>query len=542
MGSAGQARVSLSEPALPPAFGEPIVTTRSFASTRRTLTRLAVTALVGLTIAGCSVFGGTTAITPSGAARPPAGVADPADDPALARYYTQKLTWSGCDGKRQCSWLTVPVDWAAPAGDTLRVRVGRVRADGDPVGALVFNPGGPGVSALQYLEAADSLWSKKIRSVYDQVTFDPRGVGESDPVHCLPDSQLDAYVAADSTPDDPAEVAQTVTAAKAFAQACVTNSGDLIRHVDTISVIRDMDVLRAALGQKLLVYHGTSYGTFLGAWYAQTFPWRVGRFLLDSAVDPSLTAAEYSEGQARGFSRALRAFVLDCLDGRRCPVRGTPEQAMQQVGDLVQQADGAPLRTQGVRRLTQSLMILGIGQALYSTSLWENLKIGLREAAAGDGTTLLALADQYLERDENGRYGQTLAANPSMYCLDFGDRRSVGQLQSEADQLRVKYPPLGDSIGWGALTCTQWPVPAVLEPQRLTAEGAAPILVVGTVDDPATPYEWAQGLASQLSSGRLLTWTGHQHTAYRQGSRCIDQAVENYLLQGVLPAEGTRCN
>jgi pimeloyl-ACP methyl ester carboxylesterase len=469
-------------------------------------------------------------------------VTDPADDPALARSYTQKLAWTGCGGRQQCGWLTVPVDWAAPAGDTLRIRVARIRAGDDQVGALVFNPGGPGVSAVKYLKFAESLWSKKIRSAYDQVAFDPRGVGESEPVRCLPDSQLDAYVAADSTPDDPAEVASTVATAKTFSQACVANSGELIRHVDTISVIRDLDVLRAALGQKLLVFHGTSYGTFVGAWYAQTFPWRVGRFLLDSAVDPSLTSAQYSEGQARGFSRALRAFLQDCLDGRNCPVRGTQEQALQQVGDLVRQADSAPLRTQTDRRLTQTQMILGIGQALYSTTLWESLKVGLKEALAGDGTTLLALADEYLERDKDGRYGQTLAANPSMYCLDFGDRRSVDQLKAEAARLLVKYPPLGDSIGWGALSCTLWPVPAVLEPQKLAAPGAAPILVVGTVDDPATPYEWAEGLALQLSSGRLLTWTGHQHTAYRQGSRCIDQAVDDYLLQGTLPAEGTRCS
>ena len=156
--------------------------------------------------------------------------------------------------------------------------------------------------------------------------------------------------------------------------------------------------------------------------------------------------------------------------------------------------------------------------------------------------TLLKLADEYLERDGKGHYGQTLAANPSMYCLDFGDRRSVAEVATAAEALKAKYPPLGDSIGWGALSCTQWPVPAVLKPQKLTAEGAAPILVLGTVDDPATPYEWAQGLASQLSSGRLLTWDGHQHTAYNQGSDCIDSAVEAYLLAGTLPPEGKRCS
>jgi hypothetical protein len=213
---------------------------------------------------------------------------------------------------------------------------------------------------------------------------------------------------------------------------------------------------------------------------------------------------------------------------------------MGQVGALVEQADADPLRT-STRRLTQSLMITGIGQALYSTQLWPALSQGLKEALNGDGTTLLALADEYLERDKNGHYGQTLAANPAMYCLDFGDRRPVAEVEAAAEALKTTYPPLGDAIGWGALSCTQWPVPAVLRPQRLTAEGAAPILVVGTVDDPATPYEWATGLAEQLSSGRLLTWEGHQHTAYNQGSECIDTAVDSYLLAGKLPPDGTRC-
>lgn len=500
-----------------------------------------------LALSGCSLLGGGGTVkgqgAPTGAATPTGGVTDPAQDPALATFYGQKLDWSGCGGGVQCGWLTVPVDWAQPAGETLRLRVGRVKAGGDRIGSLVFNPGGPGVGAVQYLKFADRLWRRPIRQAYDLVTFDPRGVGESDPVRCLPDAQLDTYTAADSTPDDQAEVDSTVALVKQFAAACVANSGPQLRHLDTVSVARDMDVLRAALGEKLLVYHGTSYGTYLGAWYAQTFPWRVGRFLLDSAVDPSLTPAEYVEGQARGFSRALRAFVDDCLQADRCPLRGSPEQAMAQVGSLVQAADANPLRTdQPNRPLTQSLMITGIGQALYSTALWEGLQQGLKEALSGDGTTLLKLADEYLERDSKGHYGQTLAANPSMYCLDFGDSRSVAEVAAAAEALKAKYPPLGDSIGWGALSCTQWPIPAVLKPQKLTAEGAAPILVVGTVDDPATPYEWAEGLASQLSSGRLLTWNGHQHTAYNQGSDCIDQAVEAYLLAGTLPPDGKRCN
>src|SRR5215470_12151120 len=336
---------------------------------------LAVTlALAGALVAGCSGGGGPDVanISPTavgqdgvaGATRPPAN--DPAADPALARFYGQHLSWSGCSGGLQCARLTVPVDWAEPGAGTLRLALARRPADGRSIGSLVFNPGGPGVAAIPYLQSASALWGKNILEHYTIVTFDPRGVGESDPVHCLPDSQMDAYVAADATPDTPQEEQQAVTSVRDFAAACERNSGPVLEHMDTLSVVRDMDVLRAALGEKVFTYHGTSYGTFLGAWYAHLFPWRVGRMLLDSAVDPSISSQVYVEGQARGFSRAMRAYVEDCLARAGCPLRGSTDQALGQVGQLVQQADSAPLRTDSSRMLTQSLMVTGIAQALYS--------------------------------------------------------------------------------------------------------------------------------------------------------------------------------
>jgi hypothetical protein len=264
--------------------------------------------------------------------------------------------------------------------------------------------------------------------------------------------------------------------------------------------------------------------------------------VLDGAVDPSLNSEQYVRGQAQGFNRALRAYLSDCLDNSGCPFRGTQQQALDEVGQMVDSADSRPLRTSSSRLLTQSLMTTGIAQGLYSVQLWPQLTSALKAALAGDGTGLLALSDLYLERDRQGHYGQVIDANPAIYCLDSPETRTPAQIAADAAQLQRLYPPLGSTAGWGALGCAEWPVKAVLAPQRLTAPGAAPILVIGTVDDPATPYEWAKGLASQLSSGRLLTWEGHQHTAYHQGSRCIDDAVEAYLLAGTLPPVGTRCS
>ena len=312
--------------------------------------------------------------------------------------------------------------------------------------------------------------------------------------------------------------------------------------MDTISVVRDLDVLRATLGQGRLTFLGASYGTFIGDWYAETFPWRVGRMVLDGAIDPSLSSQQYLAGQAQGFTNVLRAYVTDCVSGKDCPLHGSVDGALSRLGALVDSVDANPLPATGGRKLTQSLMLTGIGQALYSTQFWPILTVALTRAMHGDGGPLLALADAYYRRGRDGHYSpDVVASNPAIFCLDNGETRTPKQIKRDATAIGKRYPPLGGVIGWGGLTCADWPVKAVVPHHALTAAGAPPILVVGTLDDPATPYVWAKGLASQLSSGRLLTWKGNVHTAYRQGSSCVDDAVDRYLLSGDLPATGTLC-
>lgn len=472
----------------------------------------------------------------------PAGASDPATDPALAQYYGQKVEWSDCGDDFQCAKVKVPMDWKEPAGESIELAAIRLPAEGTKLGSLLVNPGGPGVSGVSYARQAQQALRPPLLRSYDIVGFDPRGIGDSDPVQCLPDSQLDAYVAADTTPDDQAELAASVADVKRFAAACEQNTGPLLEDIDTLSTVRDLDVLRAVVGDDVLSFLGASYGTYIGAWYAQTFPWRVGRMVLDGAIDPTLTAKQYVAGQAEGFSRALKAYVQNCQSESDCPLRGSLQDGLAQIGTLVDRSDAAPLKTDDPNRpLTQSLMVTGIAQALYATQLWPQLSQGLAEAMSGTGTSLLELADTYLERDAKGHFGQTIAANPAIFCLDVPETRTPAQIGVDAADLQRKYPPLGGAIGWSALSCSQWPLKAVMPREALTAKGAAPILVLGTVDDPATPYEWAQGLASQLSSGRLLTWEGTVHTAYNHGNKCIDSKVESYLLNGAVPAEGTRC-
>lgn len=504
--------------------------------------RLVATGLAVAALAGCSFGGSSGAREVPKAGAPSAGVRDPAGSAALQRFYRQKLTWSGCGDGLACGSVVVPVNWAEPAGKTLRVGLNRLPASGKPLGALVLNPGGPGVSGLEFLEQAGTSYPEQVREHYDLVGFDPRGVGRSSAVQCLPDSQVDTLLAADATPDDAAELRAAVAGTRRLARACQANTGALLRHVDTISVVRDLDVMRAALGQSRLNFLGASYGTFIGAWYAQTFPWRVGRMVLDGAIDPSLSAEQYVAGQAQGFTGVLRSYVADCLAGKKCPLRGSTEQALDQLARLVDEVDRDPLPGTGGRQLTQSLMLTGISQALYSTQFWPILTVALTRALAGDGSGLLALADVYYRRDRDGRYSpDVVASNPAIYCLDNAETRTPAQIRQDAIAIGRRYGELGEVIGWGALTCAEWPIKAVVPHERLTAVGAPPILVLGTVNDPATPYAWARALAAQLSSGRLLTWQGDVHTAYRQGSSCVDDAVDTYLLSGDLPATGTRC-
>jgi pimeloyl-ACP methyl ester carboxylesterase len=498
-----------------------------------------------LALAGCSGSFGDTGVgdptPPPSAVAAPAGRSDPAADPALARFYEQQLAWTACGETVQCAKLTVPVDWAEPGGDTLQIAVLRQPAEGAGIGSLLLNPGGPGVGGAGWVKAAAGTFGKSLQSSYDLVGWDPRGTGQSAPARCLDDKALDDLYSTDATPDDADEVQKLVQESTVFARACAERTGPAFAHLDTISTTKDMDVLRAALGDAVLNYYGASYGTYYGAWYAQEFPWRVGRLVLDGAVDPSLSSGAYSQGQAMGFARAVRSYVKDCLANDGCPLRGTVDDAYAQLRGLLEAADATPLRTASGRELTQSQMATGLARGMYEQAFWPTISRGVAQALRGDGTTLLALSDDYLERDAKGHYGQSLTSYNPIYCLDHPETRSIDEISAQARELGRQYPPLGDFIGWGALSCKVWPVPGVVPAQKLTAQGAAPILVVGTTDDPATPYEWAQALAGQLSSGRLLTRTGQGHVGYRQGNSCIDRAVEKYLVQGSVPSEGTVC-
>jgi pimeloyl-ACP methyl ester carboxylesterase len=464
----------------------------------------------------------------------------------LSAYYDQKLSWSGCGGSFECTSLTVPRDWKQPGNGDLQVAVIRLPAS-DPdqrIGSLLINPGGPGVSGVEYARAARAQITAPVRNTYDIVGFDPRGAGETSPVRCLPAPQLDDYFSADPTPDDSAEEKSFVGAIATMTHGCEQRSGAILPYVSTEDTARDMDVLRAALGDERLAYLGASYGTYLGAVYAGLFPERVGRLVLDGAMDPSLDGIETGKQQLQGFQQAFDSFVADCAEHDDCPLPADRAAAGQRMAAFFDELDARPIPTHDpARPLTEGLATLGVGEALYAPEyFWEPLRAGLTQAFHGDGSVLLQLADLYTNRNQDGSYGNLLEANLAINCLDKGSLKTVGDAERLVPDYEQVSPVFGAGFAWSTISCRDWPYPPVAPSEPITAPGAAPILVVGTTRDPATPYAWAQALADQLQSGVLLTFDGDGHTAYNRGSSCVNRAVEAYLVGGQVPDDGTTCS
>lgn len=481
------------------------------------------------------------------ASTPPGDVAvPPSGAEGLERFYAQRLQWSRC-GSAQCTDLEVPLDHADPDGQTLAVKVLRVPASRprDRIGSLVVNPGGPGASGMEYARAADYIVGTEVRRRFDVVGFDPRGVGRSAPIDCVGDRELDALIGMDPTPDDDAEVQEFTAAAKRLATSCGANAGPLLAHVSTEDAARDMDILRAALGESRLHYLGKSYGTFLGATYAELFPSRVGRFVLDGVVAPDLTSAEVALGQAKGFERATRAYVEDCVSRRGCPLGEDADRGMEALRELLRglDSDPVPVSDPHVERLTEGWATYGVAQAMYAQEAWPVLTDALRQVVErGDGTALMGLANEYADRSPEGRYrGNIMEAIYAVNCLDSPESADADVYERQAEAFAREAPTWGPLLAWGSMPCGFWPVESDREPAPVSARGSGPIVVVGTTRDPATPYEWSVRLQEQLANSVLVTYDGDGHTAYRRGSRCVDKAVDAYYVKGAVPRDGLRC-
>ena len=483
----------------------------------------------------------------SSAPSTPSAEASPSGSAAAGTAVPQPpaLHWDSCRDGFQCTTVVVPLDYASPAAGQVSLRLIRIRASkpGRRVGSMLVNPGGPGVSAVDFLRGfAKGGAPAAIRQRFDLVAFDPRGTTGSSPVHCATTAEFDRFVHVDPDPDTPGEVQALVDANRSFDQGCEKRSARILPHVSTADAARDMDSVRAALREPKLTYLGYSYGTSLGAAYLDQFPTHVRAMVLDGALDPRSTWDQLLAGQARGFDQALGSFLSWCDQHRstcnfRQDVSGDLGQAFDGLKAKVEQS---PLPGDGKRTVGPGEFSYGVGQALYSTSYWEFLSTALADAEKGDGNLLLQLSDIYLDRTDSG-YANTIDANNAVNCIDKPWPKGTEPYQQLAEKTKAYAPRFGPSIAWSGSTCAQWPVAATGTPHAVTGTGSPPILVIGTTRDPATPYVWAQGLAGQLDHGVLLTHVGDGHTAYRAGAAaCIVNPVNAYLITGKAPAP-SRC-
>ncbi|MFF8291319.1 alpha/beta hydrolase [Streptomyces sp. NPDC016309] len=509
-------------------------------SSRLLRTTAVTVSLAGLLLAGCTEGGSV----PAASAQASASVATTEQ---LKAFYGQRLSWRACGVPGfECATLKVPLDYAEPDGEQIKLAVSRIKATGPGkrLGSLLVNPGGPGGSAVGYLQGYAGVgYPAPVRARYDMVAVDPRGVARSEPVRCLDGPRMDAYTQVDQTPDDDREKTLLADSFKDFAAGCQKRSGRILPHVSTVESARDMDILRAVLGDARLTYVGASYGTFLGATYAELFPSRTGRLVLDGAMDPSLPTAELNRDQTAGFETAFRSFAADCVEQPDCPLgNGSPTAAATRLKAFFATLDQHPVPTGESRELGEALATTGVIAAMYDESAWPQLREALTRAMGGEGSALLALADSYYEREDDGTYSNLMYANAAVNCLDQPPAfTGPAEAAAAVPSFEKASPVFGKGLAWASLNCAYWPTKATGAAHRIQADGAPPILVVGTTRDPATPYKWARSLAAQLSSGTLLTYEGDGHTAYGRGSDCVDTAINTYLLDGTVPPAGKRC-
>jgi pimeloyl-ACP methyl ester carboxylesterase len=467
-------------------------------------------------------------------------------DPALEPFYSQVLTWSNCGSGMQCGSAKAPLDWKDPgAGGIDLALVRHVTTDGSRIGSLLVNPGGPGGSGYDFVkDSLDYAVDARLKKSFDIVGFDPRGVGRSTAVKCYDPAEMDQYLfgLTSVARGTDAWISEQEKVATDFGEACAKNTGALLGEVDTVSAAHDLDLLRAVLGDTQLHYLGYSYGTYLGATYADLYPKKVGRLVLDGALDPAASYFDVSITQAQGFESALRAYLKDCLAGADCPFDGSVDDAMGTIGALLKSVDASPITATDGRQVGADTLVTAIIYPLYQASAWPALSDMFVSLMHGDADKALSFADGYYGRAADGTYSDnSTEAFNAINCLDYTFNDDPAAMRAQAAEISAAAPVIGPYMGFGDIDCANWPYTSTIERGEIHAPGAAPILVVGTTNDPATPYSWAVSLAKQLDSGHLVTYRGEGHTAYNKSNSCVNDAVDNYLIKGTVPASDPKC-
>jgi len=476
----------------------------------------------------------------------------------LEGFYTQTPLWSNCKGTNtsaRCGNIQVPLNWANPSEGTVNIAVA-VNPASDPKTApyLLMNPGGPGASGRDWItENINSLGTPRLRAHYNLVGFDPRGVGASTAIKCYDTAKsLSFWYNPSPYPTGSAkDVEYSKKAITAFGAACLKNTGPLLGHVDTSSAAKDMDIIRAVLGSKKLNYLGYSYGTLLGTTYAAYFPKNIGQFVLDGVVDPTLNPADDSVNQLIGFQSAMKAYLADCIKNvSNCPFAGlTVDQAMNKVGTdfLAVLEKGQITTSEKGRKLSVVSGFTGMIAALYSKDSWQYLTQAFNEffnQKARDGRIFLLLADSYYEYDDStGKFSNNgNEAFKAITCLDSRESNAVADMKAQNARVLKISKVFGKYWQYGGLACENWPFSIVPGPADYSAKESPTIMVVGTTNDPATPYVQAKNVAHNvLAHGWLLTYKGEGHTAYGSSNACIANTVDDFLIDNKLPAKEKTC-
>ncbi|WP_087129567.1 alpha/beta hydrolase [Microbacterium esteraromaticum] len=463
----------------------------------------------------------------------------------LEPFYSQEVSWKQCGARFDCADLTAPLDWDNPGdGNTISLAIVRHQATGQHRGSLLVNPGGPGGSGYDFIaQSLDYAVGPDLIESFDVIGFDPRGVGRSTAVACLDDEQNDEYNygvidAPRGTPEWEADITERN---QKYADACDANSDGILPYITTVNSAHDMDLIRGVLGDETLNYLGYSYGTFLGATYAKLYPERAQRLVLDGAIDPAVPGLDVGTTQAIGFESALRAYLVDCLSSAKCPFSGSIDEALTDFRALLATVSRSPMPNGDGRMLTVDTMVTGVITAMYSEQSWPYLTQGLNAALQGDPSVMFALADSYNDRGPDGTYLSNSAEAFRAYnCMDYPVEDDQAAEDAAMKKIEAKAPTFAPY--WeGPDPCEVWPYPPAGVREEITATGSGPIVVVGTTNDPATPYEWSESLAKQLDNGVLVTRVGEGHTGYNKGNSCVDSAVEDFLLGGTVPKNGLRC-
>ncbi|MEO3784862.1 alpha/beta hydrolase [Actinocorallia sp. B10E7] len=456
------------------------------------------------------------------------------DTAALERFYEQKPGWRACKGHKafRCADVEVPLDYLDPEARTLRIAVTRLKATGSRLGSLLVNPGGPGASGVEFAYSARGVFTSRVRERYDIVGFDPRGVGESNGIRCLDDDQLDRYHATDSTPDNGAERQRLRTMSRRYAEECQDKSGWLLPHMGTRNVARDLDILRAVLGEQRLNYYGASYGTQLGQVYAGLFPGRIRRMVLDSVVDSKYWAGEVQERQLLALDEEFDRFLGSCVR-HGCTLGSDLKEARANVWKLLGRTDERRLRSPDGRKVSDTDIHTASVLLAMEPRLWSTGRQAFAEAARGEGRLFRRLADAARGRSPRGLYDSSIPAWMAVTCLETPEEiRRERATDRQIARMAGRSPIFADVNS--TIACSYWK-PASIPQEAVEPRDAGPVLLLNNTRDPRTPLAWAEAVTKRFPGAALLTNEAEGHGVYGRGA-CVNRAVDDYLIAGALPA------